>query len=68
MTTPNNVVEGWESKLNSANAGYGIIIAIVILICLVFGLMLLLTIKKSRGQAARLEQIKNEIITVNKEI
>ena len=61
-------MEGWESKVSSANAGFGIIIALVILVCLVFGLILFLTIKKQKGQAARLEEIKGQIIVLNKDI
>ena len=54
--------------MSSANAGFGIIIALVILVCLVFGLILFLTIKKQKGQAARLEEIKGQIIVLNKDI
>ena len=61
-------MEGWESKVSSANAGFGIIIALVILVCLVFGLILFLTIKKQKGQAAHLEEIKGQIIVLNKDI
>ena len=68
VTNTSYVVEGWESKVSSANAGFGIIIALVILVCLVFGLILFLTIKKQKGQAARLEEIKGQIIVLNKDI
>lgn len=40
------VTEGWESQLNSTNAGYGIVIALVIVLCATFAILFFLTMKR----------------------
>lgn len=40
------VTEGWESKLNSTNAGYGIVLALVIVVCIAFAILFTLTMRR----------------------
>lgn len=53
ITTIKEVTEGWESQLNSTNAGYGIVLALVICACIAFGILFFLTMRRINATRQR---------------
>lgn len=59
-----NVTEGWIDKVNSANAGYGIVLALVICACIAFGILFFLTMRRINAARYKTQQLKKELISI----
>lgn len=68
ITSIKQVTQGWESQLNSTNAGYGIVVALVIVLCISFAILYFLSVKRINDGKKKTENLKKELEDVEKKL
>ncbi len=63
-----NVTEGWIDKVSSANAGYGVVLTLVIVACIAFGILFFLTMRRINAARQKTQQLKKELISIEDQI